>query len=247
MEHSSETPPVEATMTSARILGAIDEGGAGVTELASQLGMHKSTVYKHLSTLERIGFVIHDEEGYHLGSQLLQLGEATKRQHGLTNRVRPVVGQLAETTEEFVGFAVEYDHELYDVYTARGRLARQGADPPVTVRHLHCSAPGKAILAQFSRNRLTEYLDAVELSPMTQRTITDRDSLESSLERIVERDIAFDREEQFEGIHSVAVPYTDESLPLNGAIYVLGPADRMTGKRFEEDLPGMLHSAVDKM
>ena len=247
MGSDSGTPPVEATMTSARIVDALGEGPAGVTELATRLGMHKSTVYKHLSTLERIGYVRQCDGGFRLGSRLVQLGEASKRQADFYGRARSVIDQLAATTEEFVGLTLEADGRVYDVYTARGRLALQGERSPVTAEQLHCSAAGKAILAQYSEDQLREYLESAELSAATERTITDPETLVEAVERIREREIAFDREEQRAGVRSVAAPYTDDLLSLYGAVYVLGPADRLTGKRFEEDIPGMIHGAVEKI
>jgi DNA-binding IclR family transcriptional regulator len=246
MEHDADTPPVEATMTSMRILGALNEHATGVTELATKLGMHKSTVYKHLSTLERTGYVTNDD-GYRLDTRLLQLGETAKHQHGFYDRIRPVIDQLAETTEEFVGFSIESGDRVYDIYTARGRLALREERSPVTADQFHCSAAGKAILAQFPEERLREYIQSEDLSPMTDRTITDPETLLETIKLVREREIAIDREEQRTGFRSVAAPYREESLHLYGAMYVSGPVDRMTGKRFEEDIPGMIHGAIENI
>lgn len=247
MDHNADTPPVEATMTSMRILTALNEHAGGVTELATELEMHKSTVYKHLSTLERTGYVTSDDDGYRLGTRLIQFGETAKHQHDFYDRIRPVIDQLAETTEEFVGFSIESGDRVYDTYTARGRLALGEECSPVTADQFHCSAAGKAILAQFPEERLREHVESEDLTPVTDRTITDPESLLETIDLVREREIAIDREEQRTGFHSVAAPYTEESLHLYGAVYVSGPVDRMTGKRFEEDIPGMIHGAIEKI
>lgn len=85
------------------------------------------------------------------------------------------------------------------------------------------------------------------MSTVTDRTITDPKALMKDGKRIREREIAFNREEQRAGVRSVAAPYTDDSLSLYGAVYVLGPVDRLTGKRFEEDIPDMIHGTVEKI
>ena len=97
-----------------------------------------------------------------------------------------------------------------------------------------CSDPEiNAIVAEFG------------LPTRTENTITDVERLTSAVERVRERGIAIEREEQYEGVNSVAVPLTD--LPPNAAIYVAGSAERLSSKRIEEDVPGILLSAASEV
>lgn len=247
MDRKSGTPSVQSTITSMRVIDAMRDGGVGVTELANELDIHKSTAYKHLSTLEDLDCVKKIDEQYHLGPKLIQLGETTKHQHGIYTRAQSVIDQLAETTEEYVGFSLEHHHRCYNIYTARGRLALQNFTGTPHATELYSTAAGKAILSQFTQDQLDQYITATDFTAETERTITDPDELQDAIVRVQERNIAFSREEHKVGIRSVAVPYQNESLNLYGAIYVQAPADRMTGKRFNEDIPGMVNSAIEKM
>jgi DNA-binding IclR family transcriptional regulator len=76
---------------------------------------------------------------------------------------------------------------------------------------------------------------------MTDNTIVTREDFERELTTIRERGVAFDREEQRIGVKGIAVPLMTEEL--HAALYVVGKAERMTGKRFEEQLPGLIMSA----
>ncbi len=247
MDRKSGTPPVQSTITSMRVIEAMQDGGVGVTELANELDIHKSTAYKHLSTLENLNCVQKIDGQYHLGPKLIQLGETTKHHHGIYTRAQSVIDQLAETTEEYVGFTLEHDHRCYNIYTARGRLALQNFTGTPHATELYSTASGKAILSQFTQDQFDEYITSTDLTAETERTITDPDELQDAIVRVQERNIAFSREEHKVGFRSVAVPYQNESLNLYGAIYVRAPADRMTGKRFNEDIPGMVNSAIEKM
>ena len=66
------------------ILGAFDESrpDLGVSELAGELGMHKSTVSRLLAALERRGLVRREGERFAPGPELARLGALAVR--GLT-------------------------------------------------------------------------------------------------------------------------------------------------------------------
>lgn len=247
MTMESGTPPVEATKTSARVLGAINRHPVGVTELADQLDMHRSTVYKHLSTMEQIGYISKTDKGYRLGQRLIQLGEAATRQDCNYEQARKVIDQLAETTGEIAGLSIEYGYMAYDMYTARVRSAVSRDAVIADPHQLHCTATGKAILSRFSEDQFREYLRTTDLVAHTDQTITDPKLLSEEIDRVRDRGVAFDREEHSPNIRSVAIPFYNEGPEVTGAVYVLGSADNMSSKRFEEDIPGMLQGALEKI
>src|SRR5699024_10027319 len=98
----------------------------------------------------------------------------------------------------------------------------------------HCSAPGKAILSQCSNADIKSLTVELDLPARTENTITDAEHLMNAVERVRERGVAIEREEQYKGVNSVAVPLPD--LPSNAAIYVTGSAERLSSKRIEEDI-----------
>jgi len=50
----------------------VDDDGASLAELASELDYAKSTVHRHLHTLEELGYVVHRDDGYHVGLRFLE-------------------------------------------------------------------------------------------------------------------------------------------------------------------------------
>jgi DNA-binding IclR family transcriptional regulator len=81
------------------------------------------------------------------------------------------------------------------------------------------------------------------LARHTKRTVTDPADLRRELRSVADRGVAYDRGECFEGMRGVAAPVRGESGVV-ASVSVLGPGERLSGKRLEEDLPGLVLSAA---
>ncbi|EMA47428.1 IclR family transcriptional regulator [Halococcus saccharolyticus] len=245
MEPNGSPNTVGAVRTAFSLLAAVAERGgtAGVTELATACEMPKSTVYKHLNTLVEIGYLERDDGTYALGARMVDLGQHSLARTDLYPAAKPQIERLAELTDETAGIAVESRGRVADLYwDSRSDSAISAAG---TSKHPHCSAPGKAILSQCSDSSAESIVAELGLPPRTSNTITDVEHLVNAVRRVRERGVAIEREEQYEGVNSVAVPLTD--LTPNAAIYVAGSAERLSSKRIEEDIPGILLSAANEV
>src|SRR3712207_800838 len=83
-------------------------GWSGVTELAKELGINKSTAYRLLTTLRNRGLVEQDAatEKYRLGFGLVALASSVTADLDIARCSRPVCDRLAEHTRETVTVAV---------------------------------------------------------------------------------------------------------------------------------------------
>jgi DNA-binding IclR family transcriptional regulator len=98
---------VQSDETLVSILAHLRErDGAGVTELATPLGIAKSTVHNHLSTMLDHGFVVKRGTEYHLGLQFFEYGQYVRTQYEVYEAAKPVVDDLADTTDEMVWLIV---------------------------------------------------------------------------------------------------------------------------------------------
>ncbi|HEX9923524.1 MAG TPA: helix-turn-helix domain-containing protein, partial [Anaerolineae bacterium] len=92
------------------ILQAVAEhpDGIGVTALADEVGLHKSTVSRLLSTLEGLEAVKRrpQAEGFAIGDGILALISQMPYPRQLMALVRPYLLELAEATGESVGLSV---------------------------------------------------------------------------------------------------------------------------------------------
>ena len=234
--------PVGATHTTARIVQAlVPVTDAGVTELADEVGVSKATVHNHLATLEALGVVRAENGRYRLGLKLLDLGMAIRDGMQVPTVARPEVTALAESSGESAAVLVREDREA--VYAdvrdpdRNDRRVRLGSRVP-----LHATAGGKVLLAYESPDAVDAYC-AGGLSRHTGRTVTDPADLRAELRSVADRGVAYDRGEYFEGMRGVAAPVRGESGVV-GSVSVLGPGERLSGKRLEEDLPGLVLSAA---
>jgi DNA-binding IclR family transcriptional regulator len=234
--------PVGATHTSARIVHAlVPVADAGVTELAEAVGVSKATVHNHLATLEALGIVRSENGRYRLGLKLLDLGMAVRDGMTIPTVARPEVTALSESSGESAAVLLREGREsVYaDVRDAdrNDRRVRLGSRVP-----LHATAGGKALLAYESAEAVDDYCES-GLSRHTGRTVTEAADLRAELRSVADRGLAYDRGEYFEGMRGVAAPIRGESGVV-ASVSVVGPGERLSGKRLEEDLPGLVLSAA---
>jgi len=241
--------PVGATHTTARIVSALAGGReAGVTELAEELSISKASVHNHLVTLERLGVVLSSNGRYRLGLRFLDLGIGVRDGMTLYQTAYPEVNGLAESTGESTALVVpehgEAVHAAVEDAERNDRRIRLGSRLP-----LHATAAGKLILAYRSRDEVEAYVETHGLDRLTDRTVQSSSDLRDELRSIADRGLAFDRGEVWEDMRSVAAPIRqgERGDALAGAVAVLGPAERLSGKRLEEDLPGLVLSAAKRV
>jgi DNA-binding IclR family transcriptional regulator len=114
-------------------------------------------------------------------------------------------------------------------------------------RPLHQLAAGKAILAALPTEEVDRIVDRRGLPSRTDNTITDEERLREELERVRERGYAFNRSESIEGLNAVGACFRDEEGWPLGALSISGPANRLTGSLFEDELPNRLLGAINEV
>src|SRR5437763_17124041 len=83
-------------------------GEAGVTEIALELGVHKSTAFRLVSVLEARGLVEQnaDRGKYRLGLGVLRLAGATTARFDVPRQGRPAIEARARTRDETINLAI---------------------------------------------------------------------------------------------------------------------------------------------
>jgi DNA-binding IclR family transcriptional regulator len=192
-----------------------------VSQLAHELGLHKSTVSRLLAILEARGLVRRDEEGFAPGPELARLGALAVSSLPLAQVARQPLDRLAGVTGETVNLAVRRGDEAVNVLQVQtthfvGMTDWTGRGAP-----LHATANGKVLLA-FGDGRLPGRLE-----PLTVRTIVERSELQAELGEVRVRGYATAAEELEIGLVAVAAPVLDSLGACAGAVSVSGPAYRL--------------------
>lgn len=214
-----------------------ERGAAGVTEISQELGVHKSTAFRLLSTLEARGLVEqHIERGkYQIGYTAVQVANGASKVRDLAEIGRPICQELSLAVGETVSLAVPDGDSVITVSQTLGRAAVSSMDILGKGQDLHATAAGKVFLAQFSAAELEAFL-AHELRVHTPSTITDPTTLRHQLAMVAEQGHATVFGEAELGLVAVAVPVRTLGRAVVAALVVAGPEFRVNATT----IPGLL-------
>jgi DNA-binding IclR family transcriptional regulator len=243
MENTSDRSRVKAVDTTLDIIQSLHQAGsASIDEVADEVGIGTSTAHRHLTTLHERGYIVREGNEYELSLRFLTHGGRRRETLPANELIHRKVRQLSEETSERVQFITEEHGERVYMYTHAGPDAVK-TDATIGKRGpLHVSAAGKAILANLPANRRDQILDGIAV-PET----SEREALDSELETVRDRGYAFNDEESTSGLRAVGVPIRHRSDTVLGAISVSGPANRLTGDYFREELPNLLLGTVNEI
>ncbi|MEF8782501.1 MAG: IclR family transcriptional regulator [Haloarculaceae archaeon] len=232
---------IKAVERAAAIIDTIeDDGPVGVSNLAAELGISKGTAHTYLSTLERERLLARSGDEYRLSLRYLSLAERLKSRIDIYNLAKNEVDKLAAETGERAQFAMLEDGLVANVYRAEGEDAIPTTVTVGQYDYPHYIAVGKAMIAHLPEDRLAKIVEETGLPGRTDRTISDREELETHLEMVRERGYAVDDEERARGVRCVGAPLLDDSGGVLGGISISGPAQRMTDDRIESELRDLL-------
>ena len=200
---------VQVIARAAQILNALKESpdGLSLSQIADRTGLARSTVHRLVSamTSQRLLATVSPNGRFRPGPAIAALAAAAERDFVV--EFHPTMANLARTVNETVDLAVlEYDHVRFvHQITATHRL--RAVSSIGAVFPAHCTANGKALLAQLPDSEITRLLPA-RLDALTPHTITDRDQLLDELDQIRDTKIAYDREEHTLGICAIGTALT---------------------------------------
>jgi IclR family transcriptional regulator, acetate operon repressor len=223
------------------------KGDAGVTEIAAELDVHKSTASRLLSVLERRGLTMQvSERGrYRLGFRVLLLANASVSHLDLTQLSRPVGERLAAAAGETVNVAILEDDVAINVAQVRGSAAVSTHNWIGQRTPLHATSSGKVLLAHLSPAQRARLLQA-PLERLTPATVVDRDGLEAQLADVRRQGWACTLEELEIGLNAVAAPIRAYEGNVIAAMSVSGPSYRLAPDNIPE-LAKLVVTAADEI
>jgi IclR family transcriptional regulator, KDG regulon repressor len=199
----------------------------GVTEISNKLGLHKSTVFNIICTLERCQYLEKSDNSgkYRLGIELFRIG--TKVDSDLRKIALPYLEDLLARFKETVNLVVRdreyviYLEKIESPHSMRISTA-VGSRLPV-----NATAVGKAILSGLPDAELGETVNGLSVARFTANTICDKDKLLASIKKVRCSGYAEDFEELEVGLMCVAAPIFNHKGKAFAAISVSGPTSRM--------------------
>jgi IclR family transcriptional regulator, acetate operon repressor len=215
----------------------------GLSQLAASAALPLPTAHRLMQTLIHRGYARQEQSRhYTLGAKLIHLGDVASRLLGAW--ATPFLAELRDFTGESANFAILDDNEVVYVAQAASRHQMRMFTEPGRRVLPHCTAVGKALLAELPKDGVQRIVERNGLPARTARTITDVDEFVSQLKTIHRRGYALDEGEQEVGVRCLAVVVPNATVP--SAISVSGPAARMTAEHVKRSIP-VLHEIAGRL
>jgi DNA-binding IclR family transcriptional regulator len=217
---------IQVIARAASILRALEDEAAGLSlgQIAQRVKLARSTVQRIVAALAAEKFLIAASPNgrVRLGPTILRLAASARMDFVAT--VRPFLAKLSSELQETVDLAVVRNDHLVFVDQVMGSQRLRAVSAIGETFPLHCTANGKAYLAELDAGAI-ERLIGANYESRTLRTMTRLNDLLADLKSVRKTGIAIDREEHTHGICAAGIATRD---PLGNilAISVPVPAQR---------------------
>ncbi|MEA2661806.1 MAG: IclR family transcriptional regulator, regulon repressor, partial [Chloroflexota bacterium] len=183
----------------------------GLKELATIVGINKSTAHRLLGAMCAAGLVLQDPKTheYAPGMRLVVLGNVALARMDIARIAMPAMTRLAAAVRETAYLATYAEHGAAYLAVAEGpRTIRLTAHVGM-VLPLHSTATGKVLLAALSKEEVAKRLPRT-LPRLTPKTVT-KAALGRELKRVQQQGYAISYDEHEVGICSIAVAIRDDT------------------------------------
>jgi DNA-binding IclR family transcriptional regulator len=222
---------VQPVLKALKVLEYVAEKGHEVTltEVASELKLPKTTVFRYLQTLAVASFLRHDaaRDRYGVGLRFRALATVDKSLQRLRTLAQPEMAELGRVFNETINLGILNDGQIVyiDMIEANRALRMQAR---IGDRHpIHSTSLGKAMLA-FLPPAEREALVEGSLKAITMKTVTSSAVLRRQIDDVLRKGYAVEVGENEDGSMCIGVPIMDEDgLPL-AAMSLSAPERRMT-------------------
>ncbi|WP_167133186.1 IclR family transcriptional regulator [Paramicrobacterium chengjingii] len=213
-----------------------DRREISIGEMASSLGMHKSSASRLASTLAHAGYLrpSGQQGAYRLGGRLASLGMLVQHSVDIVDSVTPHLEQLTKVTGETGHLAVMDGIDAVTLAVTEGWHTIRMHSWVGKTSPAYVSSMGKALLAGLSDVDLADLHRGVEFVRFTDHTVADVDHLVRDAERIRARGYGFDDEELEVGMRCVSAPIVGADGAVVASISVSGPSQRILPGVVEE-------------
>jgi DNA-binding IclR family transcriptional regulator len=234
--------------TAARILSIVsDREPVTLSDVTAAMDLTIGTVHTYAQSLIETGLLESTDEGYRLSPQFVVYGDRVRFHRPLYRCGKPQVEDLVADTGETALVMLEHGGRECILYEAFGADAvgtdyyeRNRGEP----QPLYCTASGKAVLAHLPADEREQLLKSTTFEDRAPNTITDPTALREELATIREEGVAYNDEEQLQGLRAVAAPVVTGDT-VHGAISIGGPRSRVDGERFRSTFPELVTEAAN--
>lgn len=220
---------------------ARSDAGISLVDLARTIGLPKSSVFRYLSTLERRGLVIrNDNDVFKLGA-----GRAYMRPRDVARlcaAAGPRMQEICRRFDETINLGTLDGHRIVYLEVVESHKAMRFAATRGSTDPIHSSALGKVVAASLGDDEIRGILAVEGMPALTPNTITSPEGFLAELAVVRRQGYAVDEGENEEGGRCVAValPY-----PIGAAMSLSAPAARLPRENLPEVAATLRRAAGD--
>lgn len=239
MEENNPTQnPIQSAERIFKVLETLAVSGPmGLMELSNQLGLHKSTAHRLLTSLICMGYARQDEDTqkYMLSYKIVGLSGQLLDKIDILPIAHSYMKQLAELSQETVHLVQRNDKDIIYIDKVESKVSSIRMVSQIGMIHpMYCSGVGKAILATLSIEEVTKIWNESIIEKKTENTIVSLDKLLEVLERVRKCGYAIDDEENEIGVRCIAACIYDYRGKAKYAFSISAPVSRMSDERIKE-------------
>lgn len=209
-----------------------DLGQAGPSEIASRIGANKSTTFRIVNSMERIGLLDRAPNGtYALGLRLMELGTLVEGRLDLRRIADPELVRLQGDLALTAFLTVRHNFQATCIDRISGRNVDIMALRLGGILPLHAGAGPRVLLAGMPEPERSAYLEHEPFQPMTPSTLIWAHQLLADVGETRRRGYVLSMEDVTIGVAALGVPVFDASGQIAAAISVAGLRHEFEGER----------------
>lgn len=244
----SSSESVKAADTTLHILErvAFASEPPGVTQIAQEVGIAKSAVFKHLNTLAERGYVIQDHISarYRLGPKAWLIAKLAPPSDDIATVAEPIMREARGRTGMAVVLSTPTPRSAFVLATLPGNGSIEIGVRPGSELELHASAQGKIFLA-YGPKSLLDNLARRELTKLTAFTITSMPDLIEEVGQVRKHGYASAPEQSMLGVNAIAAPIYDYRDSLVASVSLVGSIQFLPRENTPQFVETILNLATD--
>lgn len=215
----------------------------GVRELAQEMNMSHSVVFRILKTFEKHGFIRQDKltERYQIGIRFLEYSMISKDLFPINSEIKEIMQQLSQSVGEFsfLTWLDQYDCLCLEVVEVKQSIKFTVEKGSRT--QIYAGASNKVIMAYLTDQEIEDIINE-GLKPITPFTNVDPTKLKRDIEEVRQKGYCLTIGEYNQDVTGLAVPLFDSEEKIVASLTIAGPTYRISDEKIKEFLPQLIEA-----
>ena len=193
-----------------------------VAELASILGMNRSSVYRILQILKSRDLVIFSAatERYKIGPAMYHIGMKYLYNNNFSSRIVDLLSEISDKTKESVGMAVKDGNKIMSIFEIEVHQPMKLNDVPGRYFPVNKGNYGKCIMAFQSDEYIDQFLEGKQFEKTCPNTLTTKQELILEYKKIREQGYSLSIDELGVDILGAGIPIFGEDKKIKACVAV---------------------------